>query len=70
MPPSHGLPNLLANGALTPGASAGLGGNALLGGMPSYDSNPSYNEMFDAQHWMLDTLLDFSYPFVPPMEGA
>ncbi len=79
MPPSHGLPaSLLAassNGALTPGGAAGLSGtqSSLLGGM-SYDANananPSSYDFFDPQHWMLDNLLDFSYPYVPPLEGA
>jgi len=72
MPPSHGLPTSMltsSNGALTPGATSGIGGNSLLGSI-GYDANPTNYDFFDPQHWMLDNLLDFSYTFVPPLEGS
>lgn len=73
--PSHNIQtsNLLNNnGALTPGATAGLSApstaaNNIMGGMNYGDANYDF---FDPQHWMLDGLLDFNYSFVPPLEGA
>lgn len=73
MPATQGLQAnsmLASNGALTPGASGGLGNqstNNMLGGMNYGESNYDF---FDPQHWMLDGLLDFSYNFVQPVEGA
>ncbi|KAJ0287584.1 hypothetical protein COL922a_000928 [Colletotrichum nupharicola] len=73
MPATQGLQAnsmLASNGALTPGASGGLGNqstNNMLGGMSYGESNYDF---FDPQHWMLDGLLDFSYNFVQPVEGA
>jgi hypothetical protein len=71
MPPSHGLPTTLSglgssNGALTPSAASGLGGqNSLL------SMNYENYDVWDPQHWMLDGLLDFNYTFVPAIgEGA
>jgi len=74
IPPTHGLPaSLLAtsNGALTPSGASGLGvaQGSLLGGI-NYDTNPSSYDFFDPQHWMLDNLLDFNYPYVQPLESA
>ncbi|KJZ77382.1 hypothetical protein HIM_03106 [Hirsutella minnesotensis 3608] len=74
--PSHmpsAASNLLnANGALTPGATGisatASGPNSMIGGAMAY-SDANY-DFFDAQHWMLDGLLDFNYSFVAPLEGA
>ncbi|KAI9171656.1 Regulatory protein LEU3 [Paramyrothecium foliicola] len=71
--PSHNVPAssmLNTNGALTPGASglsASSAPNSMIAGINYGDAN---YEIFDAQNWMLDGLLDFNYPFVAPLEGA
>ncbi len=69
MPAAHGMPNSMlaasSNGPLTP--ASGMGGGAM-GGL-NYDPNPPGYDFFDPQHWMLDNLLDFNYPYVAPLEG-
>lgn len=70
----HGTNNnngmLGANGSLTPGPT-GLSAPvssapSMMGGM-GYDTNYDF---FDPQHWMLDGLVDFTYNFATPLEGA
>lgn len=72
--PSHTLApsSILNGGPLTPSAS-GLAGpttapaNPMLSGPAFGDTNFDF---FDPQHWMLDGLVDFSYSYAPPLEGA
>lgn len=73
--PSHTLApsNMLSGGGpLTPGAS-GMSApttapaNPMLSGPAFGDTNFDF---FDPQHWMLDGLVDFSYTYAPPLEGA
>lgn len=68
--PAHNLQSGLiasSNGALTPAVST-MAQPTMLG--VGYGADPNF-DFFDANHWMLDTLMDFNYGnYVQPLEGA
>lgn len=71
IPPSHGLhTNLLggANGALTPGTMAAVS-SAMLGPVMAPGYPDANYDLWNSDHWALDTLLNFDYSAFPQMEG-
>ncbi|SPO02110.1 related to zinc finger transcription factor [Cephalotrichum gorgonifer] len=69
---NNGMLGPANGGGLTPvpsGLSAPVSSApSMMGGM-GYGGETNY-DFFDPQHWMLDGLVDFTYNFAPPLEGA